>query len=77
MKELLIKDSNSAFEKWCDDYIMNSLEEGKTENFGIAPVIAYYYAKETEIRNIRIILSCIYNELPKEKIIERMRKLYV
>ena len=72
-----IKDSNSAFEKWCDDYVMNSLEEGKTENFGIAPVIAYYYAKETEIRNIRIILSCIYNELPKEKIIERMRKLYV
>ena len=72
-----IKTSNSAFEKWCDDKIMSFMDEAKTQVFGVGPIIAYYYAKETEIRNIRIILSCIYNELPKEKIIERMRTLYV
>ena len=72
-----VKESNSAFEKWCDDEIMNSVEQGKTENFSVAPIVAYYYAKETEIRNIRIILSCIYNGLSREKITERMRMLYV
>lgn len=72
-----IKDSNSAFEKWCDDEIMQYMDDAKLDIFGIAPIIAYYYAKETEIRNIRIALSCITNGLPKEKIIERMRTLYV
>ena len=72
-----IKESNTAFEKWCENTLMAYMENAKTQTFGVAPIIAYYYAKETEIKNIRIVLSCIYNELPKEKIYERMRKLYV
>lgn len=72
-----IKDSNTAFEKWCDDKIMSFMDDAKIAVFGVAPIIAYYYAKETEIRNVRIALSCIENGLPKEKITERMRTLYV
>ena len=72
-----IKQSNTAFEKWCDDKIMSFMDDAKIEVFGVEPIIAYYYAKETEIRNIRIALSCIANEVPKEKITERMRTLYV
>lgn len=72
-----IKESNTAFEKWCDDKIMSYMDGAKIEVFGISPIIAYYYAKETEIRNVRIALSCIANGLNKEKITERMRTLYV
>lgn len=72
-----IKVSITAFEKWCDDIIMAHIESAKYKSFGVEPLIAYYIAKETEIKTIRIILSCKYNNLRAEIIRERVRKLYV
>ena len=72
-----IKISVTAFEKWCDDIIMSHIESAKYKSFGVEPLIAYYIAKETEIKTLRIILSCKYNNIQADIIRERVRKLYV
>lgn len=69
--------SATVFEKWCDDLVMQQLEGAKYQSFGIEPLIAYYFARDAEIKNVRIILSCKHNQLPVEMIRERVRKLYV
>ncbi|MFA7637091.1 MAG: V-type ATPase subunit [Monoglobales bacterium] len=73
----LIKTSAAALEKWCDDILMSHVENAKYKSFGIEPLIAFYIAKDAEIKNVRIILSCKHNKLPPETIKERVRKLYV
>lgn len=72
-----LKESPIAFEKACDDALMNVVYRGKYENFGIAAIAAYYFAVKTEIMNVRIILSAKLNGLPEETVRERMRLLYV
>lgn len=72
-----LKVSPTAFEKWCDDRFTEMLKKAKTETFGIASIAAYYYAVETEIRNVRIILSAKRNGFPEEQIRERVRAAYV
>ena len=49
----------------------------KYESFGIAPIAAYWLAKEVEIDNLRIILLGKKVGLPAEDIIERLREPYV
>ena len=56
---------------------MSHIEKAKYKSFGIEPLIAFYIAKDAEIKNVRIILSCKHNELPPQTIRERVRKLYV
>lgn len=72
-----LKESPTAFEKCCDDTVMALLEAGKRTAFGPAPVAAYYYAVETEILNLRILLSAKLNGAADDMIRERMRVLYV
>ncbi|KAF0225012.1 MAG: Archaeal/vacuolar-type H+-ATPase subunit C [Erysipelotrichaceae bacterium] len=72
-----MKTSSSAFEKWCDDFLMAKLTKAKYVSLAVDPLIAYYIAKTTEIKNIRILLSCKHNHVASESIKERMRKLYV
>lgn len=72
-----LKTSATAFEKWCDDKLMSIIKTAKSETFGIAPIVAYYYAVETEIKSVRIILSAKYNGFSEETVRERVRELYV
>ena len=67
--------SVAAFEKWCDDKIMSFMQEVRYRSSGIAPIIAYAYAKTAEIKTVRLILSAKRNKL--ENITERVRELYV
>lgn len=69
--------SAACFEKWCDDAVITLAEETKMRSFGIEPLAAYYLAKETEIKNLRILLVCKSCGTSLETIMERMRKLYV
>ena len=46
-------------------------------SFGTEPLMAYFIAKETEIKNLRILKVCKECNTNKETIMERMRKLYV
>ena len=44
---------------------------------GIGPLAAYYVAKETEIKALRIILSAKISGASNDTVRERMRELYV
>lgn len=69
--------SFASFEKWCDDLLMEQLDAARRVSFGLAPLVAYYVARDSEIKNIRILLSCKRLGLPSEQIRERMREAYV
>ena len=72
-----LKKSPSAFEKWCDDRMMVSIQKELHHPFTIGPLAAYILARESEIRSVRIILTGKTNELPEDSIRERIRKTYV
>ncbi len=69
--------SNSAFEKYCDDKVMDLVKKQKVNPFGIGPIVAYVIARQTELNSIKIILSAKLNELDSESIKERLREMYV
>ncbi len=73
----LLKESPAQFEKYCDDMVTELAETARLQAFGVEPLIAYYIAKETEIRNLRIISVCRESGADIETITERLRKLYV
>lgn len=73
----LLKSSTSAFEKWCDNQLVEIVGEAKLKSFGIEPLIAYYVANETEIKAVRIILICKKVGAAEQEIRERLRELYV
>ncbi len=72
-----LKESYSAFEKWCDDSVMALIQEQKTNPFTVGPLFAYVIARRSEISSVRIILSGKLNGLDNEMIRERVRETYV
>lgn len=72
-----MKKSAAVFERECDNRIMALIDAAKYDNFSEAPIVAYSYAKRTEIDAVRLILSAKRNGLDDELIRERVRKLYV
>lgn len=72
-----IKGGYAVFEKACDDMLMERVRHAKYQCLGIAPLIAYYFAVDAEVKTVRIILSCKKNAVDNEKIRERVRVLYV
>jgi len=66
----------SAFEKWCDDQIIEITSKAVYTSFGFAPVVSYFYRKSLEIKTVRMILAAIKSGVDKEKIKERVRELY-
>lgn len=71
-----LKDSFSAFERWCDDYIMSKLMSQKTNIQSSGPIVAFFLAKQNEIRTARIIMTAKANGFSDEIISERVRKMY-
>ncbi|MDO4489428.1 MAG: V-type ATPase subunit, partial [Eubacteriales bacterium] len=72
-----LKESASAFEKWCDDRMMDLIKEQKSNPFTIGPIMAYCIARQNEINTVRIILSGKLNEIDDSIIRERLRAMYV
>ncbi len=72
-----LRESYSAFEKWCDDRIMDLIRGEKTNPFTIGPLFAYVLARRNEISTVRVILSGKLNELDDSVIRERLRDMYV
>lgn len=72
-----IKESPAAFERWCDNKMMNVIGPQKYKSFTIGPLAAYVLAKENEIKSVRIILSGKVNNLSDEAVRERLRDMYV
>lgn len=67
----------TKLEKACDDYLMKYLRKSKNKAFGIEPLVGYMVGKETEIRNVRIILVGKINHIDNDVIRERLRASYV
>lgn len=72
-----IKVSPSAFECWCDNYLIDMIRSQKYEAFTIGPIVAYVLARENEIKTVGIVLSGKLNGLTEESIRERVREMYV
>ena len=56
---------------------MDMMKDAKMIPFGPEAVIAYIYAKETEIKVIRTIMVGKLNNITQEVIRERLRDVYV
>lgn len=72
-----LRESYSAFEKHCDDRVMDLIKEQKMNPFTVGPLFAYVLARRNEISTVRIILSGKLNELDDGMIRERLRDMYV
>jgi V/A-type H+-transporting ATPase subunit C len=66
----------SRFDLLADDFVMSFLKGARHKAFGPEPLIAYVLAKETEIRNLRIIFTGKVNGLTAGAIRERLRETY-
>lgn len=71
-----LKDSFASFERWCDDRLMKSILSQKRGVETSGPIVAYYLAKQNEIKMVRILLTAKANGFPEETITERLRKMY-
>lgn len=72
-----LKESPSAFERWCDNQLMETIKPQKYNPFSVGPLVAYVLARQNEIKTVRIILTGKLNDLPEEQIRERIREMYV
>ena len=57
-----LKDSPSAFERWCDNRLIETIRPQKMNSVSMGPIIAYYLARQNEIKTVRIILTAKENE---------------
>ena len=72
-----LRESPSAFECWCDNRMIETIRPQKRNPFSAGPVIAYFLARENEIKMARIILTAKANSLPDTEIRKRAREMYV
>lgn len=72
-----LQESVSAFERWCDNRMMQTIRPQKYNPLTIGPLAAYLLARENEIRAVRMILSGKRNHLPEQSVRERLREMYV
>lgn len=69
--------SSIKFDYYSDNALMRKMKEAKLKAFGPLPMLAYIYAKETEARNLRLVLSAKENQIDVEETKGRMRMNYV
>ena len=72
-----LRESPSAFERWCDNRMIETLRSQKYETFSVGPLLGYLVARQNEIRTVRIILTGKQNDFTDEAIRERIREMYV
>ena len=67
-----LRRSDSAFDRWCDARVVKALrmQNGDIESPG--PIVAWYLARQNEIRKARIILTGKANGFTEEEIAERV-----
>ncbi len=72
-----LKESPSAFERWCDNHLIETIRPQKTNSVSMGPIIAYYLARQNEIKTVRIVLTAKANGFSEEATRERVREMYV
>ena len=72
-----LRESPSAFERWCDNRMTEMLKTQKYEAFSVGPLLGYLIARENEIKTVRIILTGKQNGFSDDAVRERIREMYV
>ena len=67
----------TVFERLCDNFIMSYIKDAKYKSLTMEPMVAYIYARETEVKTVRIIMSGKINGIEADIIKERLRDAYV
>lgn len=67
----------SLLEKLCDNKRIEYIRDAKFVSFGLEPAAAFLVAKESENKNLRMILTGKIAGTSKEVILERLRETYV
>ena len=69
--------SSIQVDRIAENAVMRKMQEAKLNVFGPMPMLAFIYAKETEAKNLRLVLSAKDNQIANEVIVGRMRLNYV
>ena len=69
--------SMAAFERWCDNKLIDLIKPQRRNYFTIEPIAAYILGRENEIKMVRLILSAKQNGISHEILRERLRDTYV
>ena len=69
--------STTVLERMLDDFLLNEAKKGKYATSGVAPIIGYIKAKENEGKIIRTVMVGKINNVPADRIRERLRDVYV
>ncbi len=72
-----IKTSLAAFERWCDNKLIDLIRPQRFNCFGIEPIAAFILGRESEIQMVRLILSAKINHFSEQSLRERLRETYV
>ena len=70
------KRSLAVIEKQVDNYLVSFVDRCRYIMFGIEPVVAFWIAKEIEVKNLRIIITGKRAGIPDELLKERLRDVY-
>ncbi len=65
-----------AFEVAVDNALLKMFKDEKNDLFSIAPIVAFYLTRITQIRVAKLAVAGIRNGVDQSKIRERMRELY-
>lgn len=77
IEEYMQTKSLNILERLSDDFIMDFIKNSKYVSFGIEPLLAYIFAKENEIKVVRIIMVGKLNNIHADLIRGRLRDIYV
>ncbi len=74
-----IEEHNSflRFERLVSEYFIKYVRSAKWISFGLEPIISYYYAKQKELKVVRMILSGKLNEISFDDIKEGVPDEYI
>ena len=69
-------EESKSIEKWFDNKVISLCKEQKINSFTIAPIIAYFLAREIEFKNVKIIYMGKKLGARELEIKERLRHMY-
>ncbi|MEG2453530.1 MAG: V-type ATPase subunit, partial [Clostridia bacterium] len=73
-----VEDENGLvkFETAVDNYLIDIFKNSKYDMFSVAPIAGYYVGQVTEIKVVKLVISCIKNNVDKQLLKQRLRELY-
>lgn len=76
--QAFIKNGNlMVYERLMDNYLLDFVKSHKYNPLGIEPVVGYLLAKENELKLVRMIMVGKTNNIPNDRVRERLRDVYV